>query len=801
MDTTSTQSFEGNRRGLLRPIRNVSQILDLWRTNRRVYPNVQLDQVLDAESSRFAEWPQGLDPTLRSAMERRGVSQLYTHQSVACEAAMRGEHVVVATPTASGKSVCFNLPVLDALAKNRSARALYLFPTKALSRDQEEALRKLMGEAGMSHGAITYDGDTPGDARKIAKERAGIMITNPDMLHAGILPHHAQWARLFADLKYVVIDELHTYRGVFGSHLSNLIRRLQRIAKFHGSNPQFIMASATIGNPQTHAESLIGAPVTLVEESGAPRGPRHVMVYNPPVVNAELGIRESALKSAVRLSAELVRNGVSTLVFGQSRNNVEVMLKYLRERLAKDKIPKEAIHAYRGGYLPQMRRDIEKRLRDGEIRAVVATNALELGIDVGALDAVVCVGYPGSVASLWQRFGRAGRRMESSLALLVTNSSPLDQFFAAQPDILLDAPSEEARIDPDNVEILIQHLKCAAFELPFEQGETFGTLEPDAVGEGLDFLAQHQVVHKVESNDEGKATYHWADDAYPANQVSLRSVGWDNYVIIDVETGRNIAEMDWRSTHTMLHEQAIYQHDGDQYQVEKLDYENHKAFVRKVIPDYFTDAMTYTRIAIIEEDDQHLGDRVEVAHGEVSLVDRVVGYKKIRYNTHENVGYGDVRLPDVQMHTTSVWWTFPNDLPDRLELSRPDCLDALRGLSKVMHTVATVGLMSDPRDLGFVVKDGPQEGDEPVTEGKEVMSPTIFMYDSMPGGVGLSSRVFDERQVLLPRAKFLLEQCVCQLGCPTCIGPVQPETMPGGELPVDRKKRVSEIIDWVLAAG
>ncbi|MBW2463969.1 MAG: DEAD/DEAH box helicase, partial [Deltaproteobacteria bacterium] len=647
----SNRAFEKRPKEPWAAPRGLSSVLRKWRRDGKQKRSFVLDREVPGRQGRTVSIPGDLHANVAEALRGRGIEALYDHQATSFELARSGKDVVIATPTASGKSLCYNLPILDALARNRESRALYLFPTKALSRDQEEALRTLMREAGLEHGAITYDGDTPGDARRAARERSGVLLTNPDMLHAGILPHHANWARLFANLDYVVIDELHSYRGVFGSHLANVIRRLTRIAEFHGSKPTFLFASATIGNPREHASRMIGRDVTVIDDSGAPSGPRRVMVYNPPVVNAELGIRRSYLKSAVRIAADLVRAGVPTLVFGQSRNGVEVMLKYLRDRLAEDKIPTDAIHAYRGGYLPETRRKIETDLRAGKIKCVVATNALELGIDIGNLDAVVCAGYPGNVAALWQRFGRGGRREGESLAVLVTSSMPLDQYMASDPEQIVGAPIEHARIDPDNVEILVQHLKCAAFELPFEEGDAFGDVPPTAVSDALGFLAQHQVLHPA-PGASGNTVYHWATDAYPASNVSLRSLSWDNFVIIDVESEKNIAEMDWRSTHTMLHEQAIYQHAGEPWQVERLDFDNHKAFVRKVKPDYYTTAMTHTNVSIFEETDGaalSLGGSHVVAAGvgEVSVVERVVGYKKIKYHTHENVGYGDVRLPEM----------------------------------------------------------------------------------------------------------------------------------------------------------
>ncbi len=783
--------------------RGLAHVVDHWLESRTVKPCFQADEVVPGRDADTVPVPEGLAPALTRALAARGVRSLYSHQAQAFDAARRGRSFVVATPTASGKSLCFHLPVLQALHDDDDARALYLFPTKALSRDQEASVRALLEEAGTARGkslgsAVVYDGDTPGDARRAARERGGIVLTNPDMLHTGILPHHANWARTFQNLKYVVVDEMHMYRGVFGSHVANVLRRLQRIAAFHGAKPIFIGATATIGNPREHAARLFGKTedeIELLAESGAPRGDRRFFLFNPPVVNAELGIRASYVKQVVMLAKDLVRARVPTIVFGASRNSVEVMLRYLRDAIAPEIDPSKVM-AYRGGYLPAERREIERKLRDGELLAVVATNALELGIDIGDLDAVICASYPGSVAAMWQRFGRAGRRGALSIAVLVTSSAPLDQYLAQDPSYLLGAPVEEARIDPENVEILVQHLKCAAFELPFRKGETFGQLPPEETKEALDFLARHEVVH------ESNGTYHWATDTYPANNVSLRSIGWDNVVIVDVEHDKAIGELDWRAAHTMLHEQAIYQHDGETWQVERFDYENHKAFVRKVEPDYYTDAMTYTQIKVLEE--SATGALVPAnatagrepwasGWGEVAVLEKVVGYKKIKFYTHENAGYGDVRLPEMQMHTTAFWLTVPEAVVAELEFGRAAAVDALRGIGLAFETCATLALMCDPRDLGTTLGDAEpvpeEEGDgdgdgaarfvpKKVMGGGPKYNPTLFVYEHVPGGTGLAERVYEERATLLTRTLRLIERCLCADGCPACVGPVVSMTPP-----------------------
>ncbi|MGZ3423156.1 MAG: DEAD/DEAH box helicase, partial [Polyangiales bacterium] len=640
-------------------------------------------------------------------------------------------------------------------------------------------------------------GDTPGDARRAAREKSGIVLTNPDMLHAGILPHHAAWAATFQQLEFVVIDELHTYKGVFGSHLANVIRRLRRVCQFHGSNPVFICATATIGNPREHAARLLGErpeDVELIDESGAPRGSRRVLVYNPPVVNAELGIRGSCPKRAVRFAADLLRARVPTILFGASRNGVEVMLKYLREATADAGLPPNAVMGYRGGYLADTRRKIEEGLRSGEILGVVATNALELGVDIGELDAVVCAGYPGSIAATWQRFGRAGRRGAPSVAVLVASSAPLDQYLAREPEYLLGSPIEEARIDPNNVEILVQHLKCAAFEAPFEEGESYGDLGPDATRDALRWLVENGVVHEVPARAPGqKARFHWTADVYPANHVPLRSVSWDNVVIVEQKAeaqDKTLAELDWRAAQTMLHEQAIYQHDGRQYQVERFDFENHKAYVRFVEPDYYTEAMSYVKVAVLEEQgEKQLA--VPVKHGEVQVVEKVVGYKKIKFHTHENVGYGDVRLPDLEMHTTSCWLTIPEAVMLSLKeegIGRAAVIDALRGLGRALETVSTIALMCDPRDIAVSVED--KSANESETG---VFSPTLHLYDAYPGGIGLSPRIFENYEKLLGRARSLVAGCGCNGGgCPSCVGPVMPQP-PGMRTRRDLAVRLADL--------
>lgn len=750
----------------------VDAVVRSWLSERSVTECFAAERTLAPTPSRYGDLPAELDERLLSALRRRGVTQLYSHQSEAVAAALAGKHVITATPTASGKSLCLHLPVLDALARDPTASALYLYPTKALSRDQEHGLHALLKEAGLHVPALVFDGDTPADARRAARSQGRLILTNPDMLHSGILPNHTRWSRVFQNLRFVVIDELHTYRGVFGSHMAHVIARLLRIAAFHGSAPRFVMATATIGNPRQHAARLLGADsedVALVSGSGAPSAERRVFLYNPPIVNSELGIRGSSLKHAVRLALDLLEARVPTIVFAGSRNSVEVMLKYLRER--SPSVPADAIFGYRGGYLPEKRRAIERGLREGAIRCVVATNALELGIDIGDLDAVICVGYPGSIAATWQRFGRAGRRGEKSIAVLVLSSRATDQFMASDPRYVLDANAEEARIDPTNVEILLQHLKCAAFECPFRRPAAvaaagYAGLDAEATYEALDYLARQGLLH------ESSGHYAWTGEGSPASHVSLRSISWDNFVIVDVERELTLAELDFRSAHTMLHEQAIYQHDAEQYQVERLDYDNHKAFVRRVEPDYFTTALTHSRVTILDTAGERRVAQGHLGHGDIRVVESVTGYKKIKFFTHENAGYGDVRLPDLEMHTTGFWWTLPTRGPHTRRWPAAVIVDALRGAGAALETVSSVALMCEPQDIGRTLgpDDGSEANDSP--EASEALSyrPTLFLFDALPGGVGLSRRIYERTEALMTRAARLIASCPCTSGCPACVG-------------------------------
>ena len=707
-----------------------------------------------ARAARYGAFPEALNPRLRGALADRGIENLYTHQAAAVELSLAGKNVVVVTPTASGKTLCYNLPVVHEVLATPAARAIFLFPTKALAEDQRLELQRVNDALGGPLCCHTYDGDTPSDARRTIRDKANIVMTNPDMLHTGILPQHTKWAKLFESLRYVVIDELHMYRGVYGSHLANILRRLKRICDFYGTNPRFICCSATIANPKDLAEALTEQPFETVDDNGAPSGEKHLIFYNPPVVNPQLGIRRSYLHETRRIALEFIRQKQQTLVFTNNRLATEVLTTYLKDACSQLPFSHEAVRGYRGGYLPKERRHIEQGLRSGEIRTVIATNALELGVDIGSLDAVVMAGYPGNIASTWQRAGRAGRRQAGSIAVLVASSAPLDQYIVEHPDYFFNSSPEEAHINADNLEIFLSHLKCAAFELPVREDEKFGKQD---LARLCRFLCEDlQLLHK--SGD----CWHWVSDSYPADSVSLRAVTSDNFLIVDITRDRQIiGEVDFPSALTTLHEKAIYLHDARQYQVEKLDFNGRKAFVREVDSDYFTDAIVYTQVSELARFEQE----GLAAQGEVRVKRQVVGFKKIKFYTLENIGAGQLSLPEQEMHTTAFWLHFANGFFAEFEgFSMADLQDALHGLGNLLKTVGALLLLSDPRDLAAAVLDDSAEK-------QTAFEPDVLLYDNYPGGIGQSDPLYRRRDELLQAALELAAACPCEAGCPSCVGP------------------------------
>jgi DEAD/DEAH box helicase domain-containing protein len=658
--------------------------------------------------------------------------------------------------------------------KQPESRALYLFPTKALSQDQVSELYDLIQKLDVDIKTYTYDGDTPQTARRAIRSAGHIVVTNPDMLHAGILPHHTKWIKLFENLKYVVIDEVHQYRGVFGSHLANVVKRLKRICRFYGSDPTFICCSATIANPDELAGRIIGADVALVDNNGAPSGEKHFLIYNPPVINSQLGIRKSAVNEAARLAAGFLRSGIQTIVFAHYRLYVEVLLTYLQRELKGSFGRGINIAGYRGGYLPNERRRIERGLRDGSITGVVSTNALELGIDIGNLDVSIIVGYPGSIASLHQQAGRAGRRSGTSLTIMIASSTPLNQFLCAEPKYIFERTPESGVIDPDNLIIRTSHLKCATFELPFDDEDA---RQQDGSGEILDYLAESDILRKTGDR------YYWSSEIYPAQQVSLRSASPENFVILNESNNCEVVgEVDFFSAPMFLHPEAIYLHSANQYQVTKLDWEGRKAYVKEVKVDYYTDAETKYDLKVLNVNSKALSGEATMNCGEVSVTNTTVLFKKIKFQTHENVGSGRLQMPELEMHTDAFWYAFPGNVAIRVDLDGTQFGGALRGLANIIGKIAPLWVMCDPRDLRSI-----SQVRAPFTE-----QPTVYIYENIPGGVGLSEKLFSERENLFKSCLDHVESCPCESGCPTCVGP-EMEVGSGG------KDGVVRLLQFMLA--
>ena len=714
---------------------------------------VTLDHVIPAAEARFASLPDDVRPELARALAARGIERLYSHQADAYNAVRSGRHLVVVTPTASGKTLCYNLPVLQRLLERPDRRALFVFPTKALAQDQLAELSALKHGLPIDLRVDTYDGDTSPGRRTAIREAGHIVMTNPDMLHAGLLPHHTRWRRLFSSLDFVVIDELHMYRGLFGSQVANVIRRLKRICAFYGSTPTFICASATIANPLQLAKRLLEEEnIKLVERNGAPRGERRLVFYNPPLLNRETGIRRSSMLEARRIAAPWIRSGVQTIVFCRSRLQVEVMLSYLRQDLAPRLDAAQRVRGYRAGYLPLHRREIEAGLRSGEITSVVSTNALELGIDIGSLQTAILVGYPGTIASTWQQLGRAGRR-SGSVGVFVASSSPLDQFIVRHPEYFLSADPEEGLIDPDNLLLLAAHLQAGLFELPFEDKERLGRAD---VRELLELFEEDG------SASRSAGRWFWSRQAFPAEEIHLRRIAADNVVIIDTSQPRPrvIGEMDQFTAPVLLHEEAVYLHEGAQFHVERLDWEEKKAYVHPVEVDYYTDALASVTVQVLDTFAGPDQEGLARSHGELKITALASMFKKIRFHTHENIGSGPIHLPEQTLHTTGYWITVDEEL--WRTLGRQTLEAGLQGMAHSLRYVASLRLMCDPRDLGAVAE----------VRSVTTRLPTVTVYEMYPGGVGYSRRMFELHRELLEHAAALVRDCPCLAGCPSCVGPL-----------------------------
>jgi DEAD/DEAH box helicase domain-containing protein len=749
-------------------------------------PRIAHVERMPPREASWAPLPPDIHPDLAASLAARSITRLYSHQAAAYGLARSGKDFVVVTPTASGKTLCYNLPVVQTLLEEPAARALYLFPTKALSQDQQAELNEVALGGRLPVRVYTYDGDTPDSLRVAARDTGRIVISNPDMLHSGVLPNHAKWIHFFSSLRYVVIDEMHAYRGVFGSHVANVLRRLRRVAAFYGSDPTFILCSATIGNPGELAASLIGRRVEVLADNGAPRGERVVLFYNPPVLDPVQGIRKSTATESEALALMLLRSGVKTILFARSRLKVELIASYIVEALANPYNRNEGIRVspYRSGLLPSERRAIEKGLREGSIQGVVSTNALELGIDIGGLDAAVVAGFPGAFASFWQQAGRAGRRGTVSLAILVASSSPLDQYIIAHPEYFFGRSPETARIDPDNPYIFMDHLKCAAFELPFAEGEAFGIASGEkAVGadedlaatteEGLTLLEEDGILRRTGGR------WYWSDQGYPSEKISLRSATSDNVVIVDESNGlsRVIGEMDRPSAKELIFDNAVYIHLGRQYIVSKLDISNRTCHVLQKDLEYWTDAVVRTDIEVLTEDERFsLGENsAECVLGDVLVRSQAEKFKKLRYHTHENIGYGDISLPAEEMQTRSLAillapGTRSGDVLDSVrghlsrsgtEIADPAFTAAiLSGVGRLLHDIAPAFLMCDARDLGLAERSrDPHFG-----------CPAIYFFDKYPGGTGLAEGLASLLSKTVNAARERLAACSCHGGCPSCIG-------------------------------
>ncbi|HSL47164.1 MAG TPA: DEAD/DEAH box helicase [Anaerolineales bacterium] len=661
-------------------------LLDFWKRDPETAPNLVAWQTLPSRSAQTYPFPSDLPAPVKQTLIASGIHTLYSHQLEAWTHARARENVILSTGTASGKTLSYNLPVFASLMQEPNARALYLFPTKALTQDQLSNLQSLLTNYELLSAAI-YDGDTPQSARSAIRKNARIVLSNPDMLHTGILPHHTNWSEFFTNLRFVVIDETHTYRGVFGSHVANVIRRLKRVANFYGAHPQFILASATIGNPRELAEHLIEEPVHLVDNDGSARGPRHFLIYNPPITDPSLGLRKSSLLEGVRLAQDLLTSNVQSVVFARSRRSVEIVLRYLQGNHSVDSsiespmsnydsLPslQSAVRGYRSGYLPTQRREIEKGLREGTVKTVVATNALELGIDIGGLGAAILVGYPGTVASARQQAGRAGRGLESAAAVMVASANPIDQFLAHHPEYFFERSPEQALINPDHLLILLEHLRCAIFELPFRKGEGFGALPNEVVDEYLQFLISNNEAHA--SQDK----VFWMADQYPAANISLRSASPQGVVLQTTMDDRplTIGTVDGESALWMVHPGAIYLHEAQSFFVKDLNLEEHIAYLKPIESDYYTEPMRSTEVKVLSVAAESpspsvRGDRREGEipssteyWGELQVTTQVTGFRKRRWYTHENLGEEPLDLPPTDLMTTGYWVSLSEETITRL---------------------------------------------------------------------------------------------------------------------------------------
>jgi len=722
---------------------------------------------LPPQEAALSDLKEGLHPAVKEAFSSKGVHHLYGHQVEAIQWVRQGQHVVVVTGTASGKTLCYTIPILEQLLKDRHSTTLLLFPTKALAQDQLRGLVGLQEEGdSFSFLAGTYDGDTPQNLRRQLRNQGNLVLTNPDMLHQGILPHHARWNRFFSHLKYVVVDEIHAYRGVFGSHLANVRRRLDRICSHYGSSPQFICCSATIGNPKEHAERITGREMRLVDRDDSPKGPKRFVLWNPPPLEQAArgnsmdwrvgGDRRSPLWEAVYLMSSLVKEGIQTIAFVRTRLAAELLFKNCRELLLPvSKRLAESIHAYRGGYLPEQRREIERMLAQREILGVSSTNALELGIDIGSLEACIIIGYPGTVASLWQQAGRAGRGLEETVVFLIAQNTPIDQYLMTHSAYLFQQSPEEAVVDPDNPHICAGHIQCACHELPLrdDQAHTFGLFAEPV----LELLEEEEVVRHIDQN------WYWASSNYPAADVSLRNISGPVYTIQDSSQGeRVIGTLDEISALSQLHDHAVYLHAAETYFVNKLDLEQKIAHVEKKDLDYYTQSVQSSQIQIDETLEETSWREGLVGFGEVTVTTSIPMFKKIRFHSRDSLGYEQLELPPQMLETMAFWWV-PSEAAKEAVLGAGQVLgEALTGIANVLVEVAPLFVMCDTQDMGAVV-DVRCLGED-----------ALFLYDRYPGGIGYAKRCVGKIAEIMGTIHDVIRDCACRSGCPSCVGAAVP---------------------------
>lgn len=712
---------------------------------------------IPGREARFRALERPVPEALAAVLARGGIEQLYTHQVEAVEHLRAGRDTVIVTSTASGKTLCYNVPVLERLLEDPAARALYLYPTKALAQDQLRVLMRYREGGGVPLQAGTYDGDTPGPLRRTLRDEANILLTNPDMLHSGILPNHAKWAAFFSRLAFVVIDEIHSYRGVFGSHVANVLRRLERVCRHYGARPVFAASSATIANPGAHASRLVGREMAVVERDGSPRGRKQFLMWNPPTIDMTGMERRSANVEAAELVSRLVEGGVQTIAFVRARVVSEVITRYVREMLAGRRAAlADAVHPYRGGYLPEERREIERRLFDGDLRAVISTNALELGIDVGALHASIIVGYPGSIASTWQQAGRAGRGSEDALIVFIPYNTPLDQYLVRHPDYFFGRSPENAIIDPDNPHVLLGHLRCAAFELPLGAGEV------EALGEYAPAIAR--LLEEERELNFVKGSWYWRGRGYPSAQVNLRNISSNIYTIIDESEGnRVIGTIDEASAFQQVHPQAIYLHEAETYFVRDLDVEKKIAFVERTGVDYYTQSITETQVKVDREEKERRWRTSAAAFGDVSVTDVTFMFRKIKFGSRDSIGYGTCDLPPQVLETAGTWIVPPPEALAAVRRWGRVPAEGLLGLSNVLREVVPLFVMSDPLDIGTTVNSRSTGG------------PAVYLYDKYPGGLGFALKAYDLVEEIMRAALELIASCACRHGCPSCVGsPIPP---------------------------